>query len=91
MLGTCREQAVRAVLAKERRPCNTSLKFDSLHRKRRCKMLIGGDDISNNVITPWYVYIRARFPFALICGKSDSSVDGESHGRIGCGIQIRDL
>ena len=30
-------------------------------------------------------------PFALIWWKSDSSVDGESHGRIGCGIQIRDL
>ena len=54
-------------------------------------MLIGGDDISNNVITPWYVNIRARFPFALIWWKCDSSVDGESHGRIGCGIQIRDL
>ena len=29
----------------------TSLEFEYLHRKGRCKMLIGGDDISNDVIT----------------------------------------
>ena len=27
----------------------TSLEFEYLHRKRRCEMLIGGDDISNDV------------------------------------------
>ena len=37
-------------------------------------MLIGGDDISNDVITlgtcfPMFVYIRARFYFALIGGN----------------------
>ena len=68
-----------------------SLKFEYRLRKRRCKMLIGGDDISNNVITPWCVYIRARFRFALIWQKCDSSFDWESHRRIEYGIQIRDL
>ena len=29
----------------------TSLEFEYLHRKNRCEMLIGGDDISNDVIT----------------------------------------
>ena len=28
-----------------------SLEFEDLHRKTRCEMLIGGDDISNDVIT----------------------------------------
>ena len=29
----------------------TSLEFEYLHRKSRCEMLIGGNDISNDVIT----------------------------------------
>ena len=29
----------------------TSLEFEYLHRKSQCEMLIGGDDISNDVIT----------------------------------------
>lgn len=29
----------------------SSLDYEYLHRKSRCKMLIGGDDISNDVIT----------------------------------------
>ena len=29
----------------------TSLEFEYLHGKSQCEMLIGGDDISNNVIT----------------------------------------
>ena len=28
----------------------TSLEFEYLHRKSRCPMLIGGDDITNDVI-----------------------------------------
>ena len=48
-----------------------SLEFEYLHRKSRCQMLIGGDDISNDLITlrtcfSMFVYIRARFRFALI-------------------------
>ena len=59
---------------KEREFATTSLKFEYLHRKGRCEMLIGGDDISNNDITlgkcfSMFVYIRARFPFALTDGN----------------------
>ena len=49
------EQAVRGALAagreKEGELATTSLKLEYLHRKSRCEMLIGGDDISNDVIT----------------------------------------
>ena len=43
-------------------------------------MLIGGDDISNDIITlgtcfSMFVYILTRFCFVLIGGKSDTSVD----------------
>ena len=51
----------------------TSLEFENLHRKRRCEMLIGGDDKSSDVITlgtcfSMIVYVRSRFRFALIGG-----------------------
>ena len=64
---------------KERELATASLAFEYLHRKSRCEMLIGGDDISNDVITPgtcfsMFVYIRADRR------KSDSSVDGEAQG-----------
>jgi len=44
-------------------------------------MLIGGDDISNDVIT------LARFRFALIGGNLTAQLTG-SHRGIGGGIQI---
>ena len=48
------EQAPRGALAvgreKEGEPATTSLEFEHLHQKSRCQMLIGGDDISNDVI-----------------------------------------
>ena len=52
----------------------TSLEFEYLHRKRRCEMLIGGDDKSNDVMTldtcfSMVVYVRSRFRFALIGGN----------------------
>ena len=56
-------------------------------------MLIGRDDISNDVITlgtcfSMFVYIRTHaFPLFADWQKSDSSVNGESQG-IGRGIQI---
>ena len=61
----------------------TSLEFDYLHRKKRCEMLFSGDDTSNGVITlgtyfSMFVYIRARFRFALIGGNL--TVDGEPQG-----------
>ena len=69
------EQGLRGALAagreKEGELATTSLEFEYLHRKSRCEMLIGGDGISNDVITlgtcfSMFVYIRARFRFALI-------------------------
>ena len=60
--------------------------------KSRCETLIGGDDISNDVITLdacflIFVYIRARFRFALIGGNLTAQSMG-SHRGIGGGIQI---
>ena len=58
---------------KARKACNSSLEFEYLHRKSRCEMLIGRDGISNDVIIlgtcfSMFVYIRARFRFALTGG-----------------------
>ena len=68
------------------------MEFEYLRRKSRCEMLISGDDISNDVITlstyfSMYVYIRIRFPFALIGGNLTAQSTG-SHRGIGGGIQI---
>ena len=54
-------------------------------------MLIGGDDISNDVITlgtcfSIFVYIRACFRFVLIIGKLTAQSTGNDRG-IGGGIQ----
>ena len=48
-------------------------------------MLIGGDDISNDVITlgicfSMFVYIRARFRFALIGGNLTAQSTGSHRG-----------
>ena len=58
-----------------------------IHRQSRCEMLIGKDDISNDVITlgtcfSMVFYIRARFRFALTAQSKGS------HSGIGGGIQI---
>ena len=55
-------------------------------------MLIGGDDISNDVIIlgtcfSIFVYIQARFRYALIGGNLTAQSTG-SHRGIGGGIQI---
>ena len=55
-------------------------------------MLIGGDDIRNDVITLstcffLFVYIRVRFRLALIGGNLTAQSTG-SHRGIGGGIQI---
>ena len=54
-------------------------------------MLIGGDDISNDVITfgkcfSMFVYIRARFSFVLIGGNLTTQSTRSQRG-IGGGIQ----
>ena len=90
------EQALGDALAvrreKEGQLSTTSLEFEYLHRKSRCEMLIGVDDISNDVITlgmcfSMFVYICARFPFALLGGNLIAQSTG-SHRGIGGGIQI---
>ena len=58
-------------------------------------MLIGGDDISNDVITlgtcfSMFVYIRARFRFALIGGNLTAQSTG-SHRGIGGGFKFQRL
>ena len=77
---------------KEGELATTSLEVEYMHQKSRCEMLIGGDDISNDVITlgtcfSMFVYIRVRFRFALIGGNLTAQSTG-SHKGIGGGIQI---
>ena len=49
-------------------------------------MLIGGDEIRNDVISrSMFVYIRAHFSFALIGGNLRAQLTG-SHGGIEGGI-----
>ena len=89
LFGLACEQALLDALKegreKEGELATTSLEFEYLHRKSRCKMLIGGDDISNDVITlyTWFsmfVYIRARFHFALIGGNLTALSTGSHRG-----------
>ena len=68
------------------------LEFECLHR---CKMLIGGDDIRNDVITlgtcfSMFFHICARFRFALL-GKSNSSVDCAPKGNWRWNSNFRDV
>ena len=95
------EQALRGALVagqkKERELATTSPEFEYLHRKSRCEMLIGGDDISNDATTLGVcsaftcflvvAYIRDHFRFALIGGNLTAQLTG-SHSWIGGGIQI---
>ena len=69
-----------------------SQEFEYLHRERRCERLLGGTDISNDVITlgtsfSMFVYIRARFPLALIGRNLTAQLTGNDRGS-GGGIQI---
>ena len=55
-------------------------------------MLIGGHDISNDLITPgmcfsMFLYIRARFRFALIGGNLTTRSTG-SHSGTGGGMEV---
>ena len=70
---------------KEGELATTSLEFEYLHRKSPCEMLMDGDDFSNDVITlgtyfSMFVYIRARFCFAMIGGNLTAQSTG-SHWR----------
>ena len=82
------ERVLRGALAagqeREGELATTTLEFEYLHG--RCEMLIGRDNISNDVITlgtcfSVFFYVRTLFRFELIAwGQSDSSVDGEPQG-----------
>ena len=79
------KQALAAGREKEGETGTTSVEFEYLRRKSRCEMLISGDDISNDVITlstcfSMYVYIRIRFPFALIGGNLTAQSTGSHRG-----------
>ena len=90
------KQALRGALAagqeQEQELATTSLEIEYLHRKSLCEMLIGGDDISNDIITlgscfSMFVYVYAIFHFTLIGGNltAQSTV---SHRGIGGGSQF---
>ena len=69
-----------------------SVEFEYLCRKSQCEMLIGGDDISNDVITlglcfSMFVYFRTCFHFVLIGGNLTAQLTG-SHRGTGGGIHI---
>ena len=56
-------------------------------------MLIGGDDISNDIITlgmyfSMFVYILKRFCFVLIGGNQTAQLTGSHKTIEGAGIQI---
>ena len=77
---------------KEGQLATTSLEFQYLHQKSRCEMLIGSDDIRNDVSTlgtcfSMFVYSLAHFCFALIGGNLTAQLMG-SHREIGGGVQI---
>jgi len=86
MIVAC-EQALLGTLVvgreKEGKLATTSLEFEYLHRKSRCEMVIGGDDISNeHIILNWHVFFNGclhscSFPLCADWWKSDSSVSGE--------------
>ena len=80
----CERALLSALVAgqeKEGELATRSQEFEYLHRKSWCEMLIGRDDISNDVITlgtcfSMFVYIHARFHFALICGNLTAQLMG---------------
>ena len=77
---------------KEGKLATTSLEFKYLRLKSRCDLLIGGDGLSNDVITlgwcfSWLLLFRARLPFALIGGNLAAQSTGNHRG-VGGGIQI---
>ena len=91
--------ALAAGREKEGELATTSLKLEYLHRESRCEMLIGGDDISSDVITLgtcFHVFFNLclhshLFPLRADWRKSDSSVDGEPQGNWRWNSNSRDV
>ena len=74
------EQALRGSLASGREK-EGELVTHLWNLNSRCEMLIGGDDISNDIITlgtcfSMFVYIRARFRFELTGGNLTAQSTG---------------
>ena len=66
---------------KEGKVATTSLEFDYLHRKSQCEMPIGGDNISNDIITlglcfSMFAYFCTCFHFVLIGGNLTAELTG---------------
>ena len=81
------EQALQGALAGGRRgagkgrgACNYVSGIEYLHRKSRREMLIGGHDISDDIITRGTCLHSRSLQRRADWQKSDSSVDGEQHG-----------
>ena len=76
-----------------------SLEFENLHQKSQCEMLIGGDDISNDVITLaacLHVFFNVcfhspSFPLCADCQKSNSLVDREPQANWRQNSNFRDI
>ena len=69
---------------KEGALATTSVEFEYLHRKSGCEMLIGGDDISNDVITlgTWFsMFVFRSFPLRADWRKSDSCREPQGNWR----------
>ena len=80
---------------KEGELATSSQEFEYLYRKSQCEMLIGRDDISNDIITlatcfSKFLYIRAHCHFALIGGNLTTQSIGRHRG-IGGGFQIPEM
>ena len=87
--------AVVAGREKEGKLATTALEFEYLHQKSQCEILIGRDDISNDVITlgtcfSMFFYIHARFCLILI-GRNLTAQSRGSHRGIGDGMQIPEM
>ena len=95
------EQALQGALAAEQEYRKESfqlrLEFEYLHWKSWCKLLTGGDDIINDVITlgmffSMFVYICSRFHFPLIGGNLKTrSMAGEPQGNWRWNSNSRDI
>ena len=99
-LSVACEQALRGALAvvreKEEELVTTSLEFEYLHRRSGCELVIGGGDISNDVITlgacfSMFVYIRVRFRLALIGVNLTSQSTGATQGNWRWNSNSRDV
>ena len=66
------QDALTAGREKEGELVTKSLEFEYLHRKSRCEKLIGGDDISNDVITVG-TFFQCLFTFALVSASQAGS------------------